>query len=72
MVEVAVGTKQVNGFQPVNYDVVDYSLALLFILGAAVDDNRLTCFVAHHVAVLLHQIKNKAFDIQHNTIRAGK
>ena len=65
MVEVTVGGEQVDGFQAVAADIVADGGALLFVIGAAVDDDTLEGLVAHHVGVLGEQVTLKAFNIEH-------
>ena len=63
MVEVAMRAEHMAQSQAMLIDVVDKGLALLFEQRAAVDDCRLLRLVAHHVAVLLHGVYLKSFDI---------
>ena len=65
VVEVAVGGQQVDGLQAVVADIVEDGGALLFIIGAAVDDDAFFGLVAHHVGVFGEQVANEGLDVEH-------
>ena len=66
VVEVTVGGQQVDGLQAVGADIVEDGGALLFIIGAAVDDDAFFGLVAHHVGVFGEQVANEGLDVEHN------
>ena len=65
VVEVTVGGQQVDGLQAVVADIVEDGGALLFIIGAAVDDDAFFGLVAHHVGVFGEQVANEGLDVEH-------
>ena len=65
MVEVAVGTEQVDGVQTVVADILGDGDAFFLIHHAAVDDDSLVTLVAHHIAVLGEHITGETLDGNH-------
>ena len=65
VVKVTVGGQQVDGLQAVVADIVEDGGALLFIIGAAVDDDAFFGLVAHHVGVFGKQVANEGLDVEH-------
>ena len=66
VVEVTVCGQQVDGLQAFVADIVEDGGALLFIIGAAVDDDAFFGLVAHHVGVFGEQVANEGLDVEHN------
>ncbi len=69
VVEVTVGGQQVDGLQAVVADIVEDGGALLFIIGAAVDNDALLGLVAHHVGVFGKQVANEGLDVEHKKLK---
>ena len=65
VVKVAVSDQQVYRLQSIAVNILFDGLALLFIIGAAVNDDTLLCGVAHDITVLLQHVAGKTFDIYH-------
>ena len=65
MVEVAVGTEQVEGVQAIVADIQGDGSAFFLIHHAAVDDDSLMALVAHHIAVLGEYVKGKTLNGNH-------
>ena len=66
VVEMAVGTQEMYGFQLVAGQIVDNCRSLGIIVGAAVDDDCFAGFVAHYIGVLLQHVADKSLDINHS------
>lgn len=65
MVEVAVGTEQVEGVQAIVTDILVDGSAFFLMHHAAVDDDSLMALVAHHIAVLGEYVTGETFDNNH-------
>ena len=65
MVEMPMRTEQMHGFQFVVVDIVHQCVALFIVIGATVYDHTLLALVAHHVGVLLQEVKHESLDVQH-------
>ena len=65
MVEVAVGTEQVEGVQTVVADILGDGDAFFLIHHAAVDDDSLVALIAHHITVLGEHITGETLDSDH-------
>jgi hypothetical protein len=65
MVEVAMGTQQMNGLELLLFDIVDDSLSLFWEEGTAIDDNTLLRVIAYHIGVFLKGIENKCLNVEH-------
>jgi hypothetical protein len=65
MIQVAVGSQQVNRLQLLLTEILVDSLTLLWIKGATVDDDTLLAVVTHHIAVLLQRIYLKTLYVNH-------
>ena len=65
MVEVTMGTEQVDGREPLVTDIANDGLLLFWIEGTAVNDDALTTVVADDVAVLGEHIAGECLDGKH-------
>ena len=65
MIQVAVGSQQVNRLQLLFTEILVDSLTLLWIKGTTVDDDTLLTVVTHHIAVLLQRIHFKTLYANH-------
>ena len=65
MVEVAVGTEQVDRVQAVVADILGDGGAFFLVHHTTVDDDSLVALVAHHIAVLGEHITGETLDGDH-------
>ena len=56
MVEVPMGSQQVDRLELLGVDILADGLTLFVVIGAAVDDHTLAGLIAHHVGVLLQLV----------------
>ena len=65
MVQMAVSSQQMDGFQLVFTKILVDSITLLVIIGTTVNDDTLATVVTHHIAVLLQWIHRKTIYLNH-------
>ncbi len=65
VVNMSVGTEQVDGGEVVAEDVVLHGFALFLIPCATVDDDTFLAVITHHIAVLLQHVAHKSLDSYH-------
>ena len=63
---MAVGGKEVVGCQSFVADIVGDGLALIVVVGTAVDDDTVERLVADDVGVLLKEVEGEGLDGNHN------
>ena len=65
MIEMSMCAKQMNGCEFFFVDVSGNSIVFISIYCSAVDDDTLTCLIAHHETVFLDGVDYEFLDIQH-------
>jgi hypothetical protein len=65
MIQMSVGSQQVNGLELLLTDIVINSLQLFWIVGTTIDDDTLTTVITHHIAILLQRVYWDTLDVEH-------